>query len=88
MATVPYSNQQAPKQRNFGGRGFPGKICQGKIIFYFLFFFAKARNYLRPFLKRELHNSNRAYIRYDKLVIAGTSYEYDPEVKDIVHVER
>ena len=49
---------------------------------------AKARNDFRPFLKTELHNGNRAYLRYDKLVIAGISYEFDPELKDIVQVRR
>ena len=36
---------------------------------------AKARSDLRPFLKRELHNGNHAFLRFDKLVIAGTTYE-------------
>ena len=49
---------------------------------------AKARNDLRPFLKRELNNGYRAFLRFDKLVIDGTSYVFDSTLKDIVQVEK
>ena len=44
---------------------------------------SKARYNLRPFLKRELQDNNRAYIRNDKLVINGDIFEYDADNKDL-----
>ena len=47
----------------------------------------KARNGLRPFLRKAKSEGQNAYIRYDTLVIEDSAYTYDENSEDIILVE-
>ena len=44
----------------------------------------KTRNNLRKFLKDALKDNKRAFLRYDKLIIEGDAYVYDPKTENIL----
>lgn len=48
----------------------------------------KARNDLRPFLKKTKSEGREAYIKYDTLIIDDGAYIYDEESENIVQVEK
>ena len=48
----------------------------------------KVRYHLRKFLRDALKANKNAYLKYDKLVIEGEIYEYDPTTADIVSVRK
>ena len=48
----------------------------------------KARNDLRPFLRKAKTEGQNAYIRYDTLMIENTAYIYDEETEDIIAVDK
>ena len=47
----------------------------------------KARNDLRGFLRNALKDKKEAYLKYDKLIIDGETFEYDETSEDIVQVQ-
>ena len=48
----------------------------------------KARNYLRPFLRKSKAEARNTYIRYDTLIIDNSAYTFDADYEDIVLVEK
>ena len=54
----------------------------------FLAIVMKARNDLRPFLRKAKAVGRNTYIRYDTLIIDHSAYTYDADSEDIVLVEK
>lgn len=48
----------------------------------------KARNGLRPFIRKAKRDGKELYLKYNRLMIDGDAYEYDEITEDIVLTDK